>query len=82
MRSMANSKSTISASEIGNFLYCQRSWGYQRQGIESTNVEQLAQGSRFHQMHGRQFQRANRTRLLAILLFLAAMFVWLAQLFL
>lgn len=79
---MANSKSTISASEIGSFLYCQRSWGYQRQGIQSANIEQLAQGSRFHQTHGRQFQRANRIRLLAILLFLAALFALLAQFFL
>jgi hypothetical protein len=54
----------IRASEIGSFLYCQRSWWYQRQGKVSENQAGLEAGSEFHRQHGTLVVKA---RLLAFL---------------
>lgn len=45
---------TLSASELGNFLYCQRAWWYKRKGEASQNVSELAGGTQLHQAHGRK----------------------------
>lgn len=42
---------TLRASELGSFLYCQRAWWYQRQGIAPQNQAELNAGSTFHQEH-------------------------------
>ena len=79
---MANSKRSISASEIGSFLFCQRSWAYQRQGIDSANIKELEQGTSFHQDHGHQLQRASRLRILAFALLMIALIALLFQMLL
>lgn len=49
----------IRASEIGDYLYCRRSWWLKRsRGIASQNVRELAKGSRHHQAHGRMVQQS------------------------
>jgi len=35
----------ISASELGSFLYCQRSWWYAQQGEKSENQSEMDLGS-------------------------------------
>jgi CRISPR/Cas system-associated exonuclease Cas4 (RecB family) len=42
----------LRASELGSFLYCQRAWWYNSQGIEPENKTELAAGSDFHRRHG------------------------------
>ncbi len=49
---------TIRASEIGSFLFCNRAWWYQSQGIPSVNQVELAGGSAYHRWHGRKAMRA------------------------
>ncbi len=64
---------TIRASEIGSFLYCQRSWWYQQQGLPSENQAELAAGAAFHQQHGQAVVKAGLLRSLAVLLLLGGL---------
>ena len=59
----------IRASEIGDYLYCQRSWWLRRsRGIASQNVRELKQGSRHHQHHGQTVRQSIWMRRAAYLL--------------
>jgi hypothetical protein len=64
---------TIKSSEIGAFLYCQRAWWYQSQGIESSNQAELASGTDLHHQHGRRVLITGLLRGLAWLLLLTAL---------
>jgi len=63
----------IRSSDIGNYLYCRRAWWYQRQGIESLNQAELADGTDLHRQHGRKVMAAALLQMLAILFLLAAL---------
>jgi hypothetical protein len=63
---------TLKASEIGAFLYCQRAWWYQTQGMASSNQAELAGGSELHRQHGQRTLAISLLRSLAWLLLLAA----------
>ena len=56
---------TLRSSELGTFLYCQRAWWYQRQGVDSTNISEMAEGTRLHNVHGRGVWRTGLLKLLA-----------------
>ncbi|MBA4420369.1 MAG: hypothetical protein C0391_04405 [Anaerolinea sp.] len=43
----------IRASEIGSYLYCQRSWWYRIAGVEPENKRELQAGTTIHYQHGR-----------------------------
>ncbi|MCW5875034.1 MAG: hypothetical protein KIS88_10355 [Anaerolineales bacterium] len=70
----------IKASEIGEYLYCQRAWWLRLQGVASANVHELAEGTRQHARHGRGWQWANLQRGLVALLIVAALILLLMQL--
>ena len=48
----------ISASELGAFLYCQRSWWYNRQGEKSENQSAMDLGSQVHHSHSREVRHS------------------------
>jgi len=43
---------TIRASEICSFIFCQRAWWYQREGVEPINRTEMSAGSQFHEQQG------------------------------
>ena len=59
----------IRASEIGDYLYCRRSWWLKRnRGAASQNVRELRQGAQHHKTHGKLVQQSIWMRRAAYLL--------------
>ena len=63
----------IRASEIGSYLYCQRSWWYRISGLEPENKKELQTGTEIHYQHGRTVLAAGLLRIAGVVLFLAAL---------
>jgi hypothetical protein len=63
---------TIRASEIGSFVYCQRAWWYDRQGVASENEAEMAAGTEIHYHHGRTVMVGGCLRTLAVIALLGA----------
>ncbi len=64
----------ISASEIGRFLYCERSWWYSLHGEESSHLEALERGTRRHERFAGEVRALERLQaLIRILLWLLVM---------
>jgi CRISPR/Cas system-associated exonuclease Cas4 (RecB family) len=66
----------ISASEISTFLFCERAWWYQHQGIESNNVKELASGSDLHHQHSRAVVASGFLRIIAYIVLLMAIIMF------
>jgi len=64
---------TIRASEIGTYLYCQRAWWYQRQGVQNENQAELAGGTELHERHGWNVMAVGCLRVLAYALLLVSL---------
>jgi hypothetical protein len=74
-------RSTLRASEIGEYVFCHRAWWLRHvQGYESSNTSQLAYGTAAHARHGRLLGLSQLLRALAALLLLAAVLLALASL--
>jgi len=72
----------IRASEIGEYLYCRRAWWLRHvQGLESANEGVMAEGTEAHAGHGRLVGAAAALRALALLVFVAALLVFVVTLF-
>ncbi len=70
------SDQTIRASEIGEYVYCHRSWWLRRvHGVRPHNVRALEAGTAYHEAHGRVVQRAVYVRKVAYLLLFTAVAV-------
>ena len=68
----------IKASELGGFLYCERVWWYQLQGVPSANLPAMDAGTQRHQTHARQVKLAPVLLGIAFLLALTAVIYILA----
>lgn len=70
----------IRASEISSYSYCHLAWWYQLQGYQSENQAELADGSEYHDRHGRAVVITGCLTTLAygfLILALAALTIWL-----
>jgi hypothetical protein len=63
---------TIRASEICTFIFCQRAWWYQREGVEPINRAEMSAGSQFHEQQGNIARSAIMMRILAWVLIILA----------
>lgn len=63
----------IRASEVSDYLYCNRAWWLKRaRGMRPRETQALRRGTRYHQQHGRTVRRASWLRGVAyVLVFLA-----------
>ena len=66
----------ISASEISTYLFCERAWWYQHQGIESHNIKELAGGRELHHQHSRAVVTSGLLKLVAYLVLLSAIILF------
>ncbi len=62
----------LRASEIGSYLYCRRAWWYRKQGVESENQTEMAQGTELHRQHGRKVIAASFLQVAGYALLLVA----------
>jgi len=65
-------RSTLQASEIGTYVFCQRAWWFQRQGIVQDASGATESGLAWHRRHGRRVLTAGILRLVGWVLLLAA----------
>lgn len=68
----------ITASEIGDFVYCAKAWRLKRSGAEAQG-ESLGDGISFHRRHGAGVSLANRLERVGKLLLLAAAVLFLLR---
>ena len=69
----------IKASEIGEYLYCQRAWWYRMQGAQSANARALEAGTLAHVRHGRGLRSVFWLRLAAFGLVVLALLLLVTQ---
>ncbi len=56
----------IRASEIGEYVFCNRAWWLKRvRGVQSRNVRHLKAGHHYHKQHGNQIRKISWMRKLA-----------------
>ncbi len=71
----------IRASEIGEYVYCRRSWWLRRvRAVASTHVTQMRAGTHYHQQHGRLVESSIWLRRLAFAVLFCAVAVLVFQL--
>ena len=63
---------TLRASEIAQFVYCQRAWWYAQEGQPSANDSWLRTGEYWHTRHGRDVMMAGCLRFLGYGLMIAS----------
>jgi hypothetical protein len=68
----ARPRSTLQASEIGTYVFCQRAWWFQRQGVGQGSTAAAESGLAWHRRHGRRVLTAGILRLAGWALLLAA----------
>jgi CRISPR/Cas system-associated exonuclease Cas4 (RecB family) len=59
----------LRASEIGTYLYCARAWWYQKSGVPSSRLPEMALGTEYHLVHGRRVATSIFMRNIALFLF-------------
>lgn len=72
---MKEKHSLISASEVGDYLFCALAWRLRAEGHTAASLQAARDaGTAWHQEHGRSVAHARRLRAAAMVLLLAALF--------
>ena len=75
---MPRSDNIISASEVGQWAYCNRAWFLARAGKTNRNAAALSRGEAYHQRHSRGLALTLALRRLALALLLIGILLLLA----
>lgn len=70
----------IRASEIGEYLYCQRAWWYASQGYQSNNRLELEGGGAFHRKHAHLVFMSGCLRILSMVFLTTSLIILIAYL--
>ena len=71
---MRENGSLISASEVGDYVFCARAWWLRASGHEATRLQAARDaGTEWHLAHGRTVASGRRLRLAASILMLTAL---------
>jgi hypothetical protein len=70
----------ITASELAEFEYCRRAWGYARRGVATAHGRALADGRRWHVKQGRFVRHYQWLRLSGWLFLVTALLLGLLSL--
>ena len=74
---------TIRASEVGEYVYCNRQWWLKRvHGVRPISLEKMEMGTSYHNEHWQALEKVVRNeKLIMVLIAAAAMLIVLAALF-
>jgi hypothetical protein len=74
---MRDKRKLISASEVGDYVFCALAWRMRAEGHESLPSARAAQesGTRWHHEHGRDVRRSRQARLAATVITALAIFL-------
>jgi hypothetical protein len=73
---MRDKQSLISASEVGDYIFCARAWRLSSEGHEATALQAAREaGTAWHYEHGRTVASERRLRIAAKVLLVAALFL-------
>jgi len=65
---MRNKSELISASEVGDYVFCALAWRLRAEGLEPASLRAVQQaGIKWHSDHGREVARAHRLRAATII---------------
>ncbi len=71
---MRNKSELISASEVGDYVFCALAWRLRAEGHEPTSLRAAQQaGIEWHRDHGRGVERSRRLRTVALIFTALAM---------
>ena len=74
---MKDKHSLISASEVGDYVFCALAWRMRAEGREPLPSSRAAQeaGTQWHHEHGRDVRRSRQARIAAMFITMSAIFL-------
>ena len=75
-----HNQTTITASEVAEFMFCAKAWQLKREGVEPDSPH-LAPGIAFHRKHGKQLSLSRKLQragwvLVGLAIVLLALLLW------
>jgi hypothetical protein len=73
---MRDKRTLISASEVGDYVFCSLAWRMRAEGHEATKLQAARDaGIEWHHKHGRDVRRSRQARIVAMVITALAIFL-------